>query len=412
MPNTPSASPTIDRVLRGELCTGCGLCAALGGDSIEMLSTPPGYNRPRVKGPISAETEAAIAATCPGSKVESWSGIADRVDPYWGPWRDVLVGAATDDVTRFEGSSGGAISGLLVHAMKTGLVDRVVHISADPHAPTRNSTAVSRTPEEVIRRAGSRYTASSPLAQIGEALDEGGAIAFVGKPCDVSALRRLARVDPRVNRHVKLMLSFFCAGVPSHDGVRRILAEMDVESEAVTAFRYRGQGWPGNCAAETADGRKVEMSYARSWGDHLSKEVQFRCKICPDAIGGAADVACADAWYGDEAGYPAFDEADGRSLIIARSAVGQDLVREAMAAGSISGEPLPLAEIEKMQPGQARRKRLVLARTASLLIALQPRPDMRGLEVAKAARAAPLRESLHNLLGTLRRTLQGRRSRL
>jgi coenzyme F420 hydrogenase subunit beta len=237
-------------------------------------------------------------------------------------------------------------------------------------------------------------------------------MAFVGKPCDVSALRRLASVDPRVDRHVKLMLSFFCAGIPSHNGVHRILAEMEVEPQSVTAFRYRGQGWPGHCAAETADGRKVEMTYARSWGDHLSKEVQFRCKICPDAIGGVADVACADAWYGDEAGYPAFDEADGRSLIIARTAAGQALVRDATSAGVIASEPLALEEIEKMQPGQARRKRLVLARTASLPFALQPWPRMAGLHVLKAARAAPLRESLHNFLGTLRRTLRGRRSSL
>ena len=55
------------------------------------------------------------------------------------------------------------------------------------------------------------------------------------------------------------------------------------------------------------------MSYADSWGAHLSKHVQFRCKICPDAVGGVADIACADAWYGGDSGYPQFDEAAGRS---------------------------------------------------------------------------------------------------
>lgn len=412
MPSSSSASPTITRVLRGELCTGCGLCAALANGAVEMQSSAPGYSRPVVNGAISTETEAAIAATCPGTRVEPWTGIAENVDPYWGPWREVMVGAATDPVTRFEGSSGGAISAFLTHALRSGQVDRVVHIAADPQAPTRNLVVVSRSPDDVVQRAGSRYTASSPLVEIDEMLDEGGSIAFVGKPCDVSALRQLARIDPRVDRHVRLMLSFFCAGIPSHDGVYRILREMRVEPGAVAAFRYRGQGWPGYCVAEEAGGRKVEMTYARSWGDHLSKEVQFRCKICPDAVGGAADVACADAWYGDEAGYPAFDEADGRSLIIARTAVGRELVHNAIAGGAVEGHPLPLAEIEKMQPGQARRKRLVLARTASLPFALQPAPDMRGLEVARAARLAPFREALQNFLGTLRRTLQGRRSRL
>ena len=50
------------------------------------------------------------------------------------------------------------------------------------------------------------------------------------------------------------------------------------------------------------------MSYAQSWGEILTKHVQFRCKVCPDGSGGFADVACADAWYGDERGYPSFEE--------------------------------------------------------------------------------------------------------
>jgi coenzyme F420 hydrogenase subunit beta len=208
------------------------------------------------------------------------------------------------------------------------------------------------------------------------------------------------------------MLSFFCAGIPSHGGVGRILAQLGVEADEVTAFRYRGRGWPGMCAAETKDGRTTEMTYAESWGGHLSKEVQFRCKICPDAVGGVADVACADAWYGDEDGYPAFEEAEGRSLVIARTEVGQRLLESAVEAGEMEVTPLDPSEIDRMQPGQTRRKRLVLARSLSLPMALQPVPAMSGLMVARAARRASLREAAQNLLGTLRRTLIGRRSRL
>lgn len=405
-----TVSPTVGRVLKGELCTGCGLCAGVSGGALEIRSAPPGYNRPAQLAPISVEAENKVAAACPGAVVAPWD-LAPDVDPYWGPWRDIMVGAAVDEEVRFEGSSGGVLSALSIRALETGLVDRVLHVGADPRNPTRNTLAVSRTREEVIARAGSRYTASSPLAQIDQVLAEGGSIAFVGKPCDVSALRNLSKVDRRVGEHIRLFMSFFCAGIPSHAGVERILGEMDVRPEEVTSFRYRGRGWPGNCVAETPD-RAVEMSYARSWGDHLSKEVQFRCKICPDAIGGAADIACADAWYGNEAGYPQFEEADGRSLIIARSELGHQLLKEALSSGSLSAEPLPIAEIEKMQPGQARRKRLVLARVASLPVALQPRPRMRGLKVLEAAQAAPATEAARNFLGTLRRTMSGRRSRL
>lgn len=402
------ASPTVGRVLRGELCTGCGLCAAVSGGAIEMRSTPPGYARPVQTAPVSEAAEATIAASCPGAVVGAWPP-ADHAHPYWGPWRQVWTGAATDEAVRFEGSSGGAISAILIHALRSGLVDRVMHVMADPARPTGNVITCSRTPEEILAGAGSRYTASSPLAQIEEALAAGGRMAFVGKPCDVSALRNLARLDPRVDRHVPLMVSFFCGGMPSHDGVLRILGAMGVAFEEVTAFRYRGQGWPGTAAATTRDGRVVRMSYAESWGGHLSKEVQFRCKICPDAVGGAADIACADAWYGGESGYPSFDEQDGRSLIMVRTEAGEKVFAGAVAAQALNVEPLDVAEIDLMQPSQARRKRLVQARVAALTATLQPKPDMRGLQVEAAARRAGRGEAVRNLAGTMRRVLLGKR---
>ncbi|MDO9429851.1 MAG: Coenzyme F420 hydrogenase/dehydrogenase, beta subunit C-terminal domain [Phenylobacterium sp.] len=240
-------------------------------------------------------------------------------------------------------------------------------------------------------------------------LADGGSIAFIGKPCDVSALRRLGEFDPRVARHVPLMLSFFCGGMPSHDGVERMLATMGTHRDEVTAFRYRGRGWPGSAAATTIDGRVFEMSYADSWGGHLSKEVQFRCKICPDAVGGVADIACADAWYGGESGYPQFNEQDGRSLIVVRSEAGERLLESARAQKALDVEALDINEIDLMQPSQARRKRLVLARTAALTVTGQPKPRTRGTHVFEAAKAATIGEAGRNFAGTVRRIVLGRR---
>ena len=403
-----AGSPTVDRVLKGQLCTGCGLCASVAGEAIQMEMVAPGYSRPRQQGAVSPQAEAVIAAACPGAIVATWDQ-APNVHPYWGPWVRVATGHSLRPDVRYEGSSGGALSGLLIHALETGLADRVIHVKPDPEQPTRNLVVCSRTPAEVLAGAGSRYTASSPLAEIDAALSEGGAIAFVGKPCDVSALRRLGQVDDRVARHVPIMLSFFCGGMPSHDGVDRILSTMGVQREEVATFRYRGQGWPGKAAATTHDGRVVEMSYADSWGGHLSKEVQFRCKICPDAVGGVADIACADAWYGGESGYPTFEEQDGRSLIISRTSAGERLLSSAIGAKDIEAEALDIEEIGLMQPSQARRKRLIVARTAALVVTGQPRPVMSGVRVAQAAKLGSITDSLRNFVGTLRRIVLGRR---
>ncbi|WP_293680833.1 Coenzyme F420 hydrogenase/dehydrogenase, beta subunit C-terminal domain [uncultured Phenylobacterium sp.] len=373
-----------------------------------MTSAPPGYSRPTIVGPVDGAAEKSIAATCPGSVVAPWVGDAPATHPYWGPHYRVATGWATDPEVRFKGSSGGAVTALALHALARGLVDRVVHVTASAADPASNAIAVSTSARDVIAGAGSRYVSSSPLVDIERVLADGGRAAFIGKPCDVSALRLLAQSDARVDAHVPLMLAFFCAGIPSRSAVGRVLGELRVSENELAAFRYRGDGWPGKARAVTHDGRISEMTYAQSWGAHLSKEVQFRCKICPDAVGGVADIACADAWYGGETGYPRFEEMDGRSLIVSRTARGEALLVDSEEKGDLILEGLDIGQIELMQPGQARRKRLVRGRVAALKACLQPRPQMTGLLVEVASRRARPVEQIRNFLGSVRRSMERR----
>jgi len=395
-------SPTLERVARGQLCTGCGLCASLAGGAVELTTVAPGFTRPRQIADITAPAEAAIAAACPALVIDN-RPAAPNYDALWGPWFTTGTGFATDAALRHQASSGGVISALLVHALATDIVDYVIETGMDAHQPLANVTVTGRTAGEVFAAAGSRYASSSPLARISALLDAPGRFAFVGKPCDVSALRALARIDPRVDAKVPLMLAFFCAGVPSGDGARRILKAIDAPEGEVTAFRYRGDGWPGNATATLADGSTRSMSYHDSWGKILSKEVQFRCKICPDAVGGAADVACADAWYGDAKGYPSFAEQAGRSLVMTRTAVGEALVQAAVAANAIVTEPLDPSEIARMQPSQARRKRELLARLAAVKVAGRPVPRYRGVRLLDAARQASVVQHARAFAGLVRR---------
>ncbi|MFZ4688106.1 MAG: Coenzyme F420 hydrogenase/dehydrogenase, beta subunit C-terminal domain [Polymorphobacter sp.] len=400
-------SPALARVERGQLCTGCGLCAAIS-PAITMEMVAPGYLRPCQTAAITAQTDAEIAAACPGLSVdETGQAPAPVQDPLWGPSHFTGTGFATDAALRTNASSGGVISALLTHALATGMVDFVVQTGADPDVPTGNRTDASTSAADIFAAAGSRYAPSAPLADLETWLAR-GRFAFVGKPCDVTALRARARTDPRINAQVPLMLAFFCAGIPSAAGTGRILERLGAPPEDVTAFRYRGDGWPGYATATLKDGSTRRMSYADSWGEILSKEVQFRCKICPDATGNVADIACADAWYGDERGYPSFEEQDGRSLVIARTVAGLALLDAARAAGTVETTPLAIAEVAKMQPAQARRKRQILSRLAAMTVARRPVPRYRGLMLWSAAATDKPIEQARSFAGLLRRFMQGR----
>ena len=398
------------RVEKADSCTGCGLCAAVSA-GISMAEVPPGWARPRQTGPVSAAEDDAIAAACPGLVVDERDNPHDPAEPLWGPQLFTGVGHANDAELRHHASSGGLISALLGHALASGQIDFVVQVRADPDRPTGNITSVSRSAADIFGAAGSRYAASSPLAGLegwlAHAEQAGERFAFVGKPCDVAAVRARAKADPRIGARVPLMIAFFCAGIPSARAVGRILDRLEVKPEDVTAFRFRGDGWPGRCTATLKDGSSRSMGYDDSWGQILSKEIQFRCKICPDAVGAAADVACADAWYGDARGYPSFEEQDGRSLVMARTVKGLALLEAAQAAGRVVAEPVAVSEIAAMQPSQARRKRQIAARLWAMRVVGRPVPRYAGLAVAEASRLEPLHLRLKAFAGLVRRFIRG-----
>ncbi len=149
------------------------------------------------------------------------------------------------------------------------------------------------------------------------------------------------------------------------------------------------------------------MDYNQSWGTILNRHLQYRCKICPDGTGEFADIACADAWYGKD-GYPDFDERDGRSLIVARTPAGQALLAAALEQGAIVTEALDVAEIERMQPYQAERKRNALARSAATWMAQGAGPRFRRLGLLGLALRGSWIAQLRNAAGTFRRA-RGRR---
>ncbi len=397
-------SPALKRVAQGGLCSGCGACAAIAPGSVEMAISPAGYLRPREIAAVTAEQNAAITRVCPGlGQVVAADGREGH--PLWGPYMSMRTGWATDPELRFKGSSGGALSAILAWAVETGQVTAALTNGADPERPVGNQPLLATSRADVARAAGSRYAPSAPLA----ALDQGtGPLAFVGKPCDAAALRAMQARDPALSNRFPLVLSFFCAGVPSLDAGDDVVRALGFEPSEVAAFRYRGNGWPGHATAETADGRSASMTYHESWGGILSGKVQHRCKLCADGTGKAADIVCADAWETDAAGYPLFEEADGISLIVARTHKGADILARAEADGAIETQPFDIAQLAAMQPGQTRRRQALGARLLGQRLLGRPAPVYRGLGVARAARTGSLGWSVRNLLGILKRGLKKR----
>jgi coenzyme F420 hydrogenase subunit beta len=218
-----------------------------------------------------------------------------------------------------------------------------------------NSLHISRTKDDVLKNASSRYAPALVLHNISEILSETNEkFVFVGKPCDITAIKNYLERYPQYKSKIYYYISIFCAGIPSYNATEILLKNAEKETEPL-CVKYRGDGWPGNFEAQYQDGYIFRKSYNESWGQVLGKNIHFRCKICPDGIGLFADIVAADSWETKD-GYPDFEEKEGKSFVISRNAQGEELLKNAINSNYIKVEELNINDIKYIQPYQYRKR--------------------------------------------------------
>ncbi len=90
----------VEAIVTNGLCTGCGLCASLGGEAISMQMTREGYERPHVEVPLDAATIRLVNSVCPGVRVNGPGASASAGDVQdnllWGRAHTLLQAHASD----------------------------------------------------------------------------------------------------------------------------------------------------------------------------------------------------------------------------------------------------------------------------------------------------------------------------
>ena len=408
-----AASPRrLDDIVEGGLCIGCGLCQGLAGPgTVAMAMTAEGRERPVVAGTLDGATAELIFAVCPGIGVEglpeALHGPDTVVDPMWGPYLRIARGFAGDPEVRFIGATGGVLSALAIHLLESGRVESVLHVAASRERPARTVRHISRDRAQVLEGAGSRYGPAAPLVDFAEVLGRERFFAFIGKPCDVSALRNLGRHDERVGRYCRYLLTLICGGVSELGKSLEVLDGFGVAEDELSLFRYRGHGNPGPTRIETRDGRVFETTYNEFWGDEAQWRLQFRCKVCPDAIGESADLVAFDVWPD---ALPTGED-DGFNGIMTRTEQGRELLDSALRAGDIViDRELGPRDVDHFQPHQVSLKRAAWARLLGLGRAGRPVLRTRGLRLRELALEAGVAANLSEARGTRRRIREGGQS--
>ncbi len=350
-----SESVNVADVVKGRVCCGCGACVVACPRGAIEIAEGRHYNFARIDAAKCVECglcrqvcpSTALLSNEPGRPAVS---VTDSSE-YSLAW-------AGDENVRRDGASGGFVTALLSHLLESGKIDGAVVVGADEDRPFHTRTLLAVTVREVLAARGSRYIPASACLGLAGVLDKPGRYAFVGKPCEVSALRMLQTALPVLGERIVLAVGLFCAQTPARSLTEAFLASVGVAKEDVEAVEYRGRGWPGVFTALGGGRTLYECDYGQVWDFLVDAVPSVRCFLCDDGMAERADISAGDPW-----GLPeSFAVGDGMSYVVARTGAGKRFVAEAAAKGAIALDQAPDALVTGRNEMQARRAAVVTQR--------------------------------------------------
>ena len=352
-----SVSEVVDR----DLCVSCGACM-LGGD---RTLKSWGYDRrqarflPRFDPSMSPGDQQSAFEVCPGKGVPLM-GLAERVkssDAVYDLQLGYVAGACAartaDSSLRENASSGGVITSVAYHLLRTRQVDGVLSTRfAYGRDGPRPETIIVRDLAALLECQGSKYCPVSFHEALERLNETDERIAFIGTPCQIEALRMLQEREPWLRERVRFVIGFFCGGMKDYRELDRLIVRQGMRPADVARFSFRGGGQPGRMTMVDALGRTKTRPYPDYVTDTGFRKLS-RCRLCVDGTAELADLACGDAWL------PRFLESGHAwSIVITRNQKAARLLGEMVDAGLLMSQPITNEEIRQSQRSNLGSKKL------------------------------------------------------
>ena len=363
-------------VIRHNLCNRCGTCVGLSGGRI-VFSDKTGKYLPEIAAELPRELADRIWEACPGQKFDFpeyrklFYPDAPHFHLYTGPYRDLFIGYATDELTRRNSASGGILTAVLLWLLDKKWIDGAVVTAMSEKEPWLAQSFIATTAEEILRAAQSKYIITSVneiLPQI-EAFQ--GKLAYVGLPGQVQSIRKLQATHDVSVQNIRYVFGPFYGNTLHFSSIKSFLrsyGEKDFHDISRLWFRY-GE-WPGNMRIEMKSGRVIQLPKF-----HANYLIPFHILknslLCTDLSNEFTDISGGDAWA------PVYEErGKGFSMVFSRSGQGKEILEQMQREGVISLQPIDENEAITMHShGYDLKKRGSFIRMKFRKLAGLPNPD-------------------------------------
>jgi len=339
---------TIEEVVKHHLCLCCGACMGVcPQNAIRMTETPAGLLRPEVNTDACNNCGLCLKV-CPGSHLEKGL-LPPQIDPFKGNVISAFCGRAVDAGIRQNGQSGGIVTAVLKHLFDSGRISNAVVTQMPQDGSLRPRGIVTARLDEIHNSQGSQYcpVALADVAQ--KAITSSGEkIAVVGLSCHFHGIEN-ARLHLKGPAPIKIGL--VCDRMLAFGAIDYLIDKANISRGDVAFFQFRSKkfsGWPGDVCVHRKDGTDfcVVDKIRRSIKDIYTP---VRCRLCFDKMNALCDLVVGDAWGVRK-------DKKGFSVVITRTAAGQDIVSSARKAEAISIENVDEEQIFKGQAVENKRR--------------------------------------------------------
>ncbi len=266
-----------------------------------------------------------------------------------GNYLECYVGHSTNEDLRYNSTSGGLVTQLLIFALENNLIDGALVTRMNADNPLESEAFIARTKEEIISASKSKYCPVAANTSLKQILKEDGRFAVVGLPCHIHGIRKAEKIFKSLEEKIVLHIGLLCSHMVSFSGTEFLLEKKQIKKDKVKKLSYRGKGWPGSLSVEIENGSDLAIPLFGKWNAYWPIFASFfftpiSCTMCPDQAAELADIAFGDAWLPELK-----KEKVGESVVIARTEVGNNLLALARSKGVIKIKTLASEKVEQSQ---------------------------------------------------------------
>ncbi|HHG8774827.1 TPA: Coenzyme F420 hydrogenase/dehydrogenase, beta subunit C-terminal domain [Raoultella planticola] len=345
---------SIDTIIKNDLCTGCGICISEDKSKTAYMD----WNEDGFLYPIltSASDVIAMEKVCPFNLENKFDEdfLAREfittnkfADEEIGLYHSLYAGYSIK--YRDTSSSGGIATYIFEKLLSNKIVDALFIVS---ELNGRYGYQLFTSQEEIVNISKTRYYPVTLESLFDEINRCNGRVAVSGVACFIKAIRLKQNLYPEYKDKIPFLVGIICGGLKS-----RFYTDFLAQSAGCSGEYENPQYRVKNDASFASDykfsckdkfGERIHVVEMQKlgdmWGTGLFKS--NACDFCDDVTTELADISLGDAWI-----KPYNQDGLGNSIIITRSRLSNDLIKNGLMNGDLVLDTVGLSSVKSSQQG-------------------------------------------------------------